>query len=93
MAVTRQRRKVLGRKEDNTCVMIGKGRIIPSDPKRIAAINTELRKKCEEQRKNDAEAAISARKMWAGPEFEVYGRLQHYSLSTEKENVKKKVLK
>ena len=66
MAVIRQRRKVLGRTEDNTCVSLGKGRIIPSDSKRIAAINRELRIKCEEQRIRDAEAAILSRELIAG---------------------------
>ena len=66
MAVIRQRRKVLGRKEDNTSISLGKGRIISSDPKRIAIINRELWKKCEEQRANDVEAEIIAKELWAG---------------------------
>lgn len=67
MVVTRQRKKVLGRAEDNA-VSLGKGRIIPSDSKRIAAINRELRIKCEEQRIRDAEAAILSRELIAGSE-------------------------
>ena len=65
MVVTRQRKKVLGRAEDNA-VSLGKGRIIPSDSKRIASINRELRIKCEEQRIRDAEAAILSRDLIAG---------------------------
>ena len=61
MAVIRQRRKVLGRKEDNTFILLTKGRIIPSDPKRIARINRELREKVEIQKQLDAEAEIWAK--------------------------------
>ena len=43
-----------------------KGRVIPADPKRIAKINAELRKKCEKQKENDAEALIEAKELWAG---------------------------
>ena len=65
MAVIRQRRHVISKNGElrELCppISLGKGRIIPSDPKRIARINAELRKKCEEQRKNDAEAEIWAK--------------------------------
>ncbi len=62
-----KRRKVLGRTEDNTS-MLGKGKVIPSDLKRIAAINRELMEKCEEQKARDAEAAVIAHELIAGGE-------------------------
>ena len=63
-----KRRKVLGRTEDNTCVSLGKGKVIPSDPERIAAINRELMEKCEEQKARDAEATTLAHELVAGRE-------------------------
>lgn len=66
-----KQRKVLGRVEGND-VSLGKGRIIPSDPERIAAINNELRKKCDNQRERDAEATVLAHELIAGPEDEYF---------------------
>jgi len=70
MKVIRERKYVISKNGGlmKLCptISFGKGRLISSDPKRIARINAELRSKCEEQRKNDAEAEIWARNHGCG---------------------------
>lgn len=66
MVVLRARRKVLGRKKCVSSVPIKNGRIIASDSKRIAQMNRELRRKCEVQRQNDADASAIAAILYAG---------------------------
>lgn len=66
MAVLRTRRKVLGRKKCVSSVPINNGRVIASDSRRIAQINRELRRKCEIQRQNDADASAIAATLYAG---------------------------
>ena len=51
-----ERRRVLGRKNE---IHFINGKELPSiDPKHIAKLNAELRKKCKTQRENDAEVEI-----------------------------------
>ena len=49
MAVTKMRREVLGRKKSTSCIRIKNGRVIISDPKIIAEMNSESIKKSEKQ--------------------------------------------
>ena len=56
-----ERRYVLGRKKEIDESELIDGKFISIDPKHIAKINAELRKKCEKQRENDAEAEIWAK--------------------------------
>lgn len=63
--MVKTKRKVLGRSNDISDIYTINGRVIPADYKRIASINRELRKKCEKQRQNDAEALVIASTMYA----------------------------
>lgn len=66
MAILRTKRKILGRANDNTGVRVNNARVVPADQNRIAMVNHELRKKCEKQRQNDADASIIAATLYAG---------------------------
>ena len=67
MKVIRTKRTILGRTEDNTGVPVKNAKVIPANQEIIDAANAELRKKCASQKANDAEAAVAAREMIAGP--------------------------
>ena len=73
MKVIRTKRKILGRDNDNTGVLIKGAKVIPVNHEIIDAANCELRKKCAKQRENDAEAAIAAKEMIAGSSYEEKG--------------------
>lgn len=64
MAVLIIHERVLGKHKRLSSVPIKNGQVITSDSKRIAQINRELRKKCELQRQNDAEAAVAAESLF-----------------------------
>lgn len=66
MAVTKMRREVLGRKKSTSCIRIKNGRVIISDPKIIAEMNSESIKKSEKQRQNDTDALAIAARLYAG---------------------------
>jgi hypothetical protein len=59
------RRKV-GSRYKPVGVLIPRAKVIPADQDKIASENAKLRKKCAEQKENDAAAAVAARQMWAG---------------------------
>lgn len=66
MGVIKTRHEVLGRKKRTSCVKIKNGRVIISDPKIIAEMNSESIKKSEKQRQNDTDALAIAARLYAG---------------------------